>query len=439
VVQDQPRLTELTLSRIWQDGHVARELRTTEGQSLAVVYRGVWTHANGPDFRDAMIDLAGRLHRGAVELHLRASDWIRHGHANDPAYDAVVLHVVLDDDLHEPVRTLCGTQLPTLVLRSYLSASLDDLVREVFATELGVLGSETCLPTLCNDQPSLLRDTLRREGWRRLAAKQLRFAQDMEHLPPGEVLYRGLLDSLGLIHNRDGMAAIADQLPLSVIEAMQEHEVDAALGLLLGVGGFLPLSPAHAALAEIDPENCADLERRWARLQHDLRLEPVPPSTWSLNRVRPANHPVRRLASLANLLDFSSRDGLLATTLSQPIGRPSCWRDWLDVARPAIGRSRADQIAVNVLAPFLAAYAEMLGDQAMSERVGRMWESLPGQADDAVAKGTLRQIVGDSRFPIRLAIETQGLHQIGRTGCANLRCFECPIAALAVMHEPRHH
>jgi hypothetical protein len=438
VVQDQPRLTELTLSRIWQDGRFARELRTTDGQSLAIVYRGVWTHSNGPDFRDAMIDLSGRLRRGAIELHLRASDWQRHGHPDDPAYDEVILHVVLDDDLSEPVQTRNGTSLPTLVLRSYLSSSLEELSREVFATELGVLGSETCLPMLCNDQPTLIHDTLRREGWRRMAAKQLRFAQDMEHLPPGETLYRGLLDALGLTHNRAGMAAIADRLPLSVVEATQPRHLDAALALLLGVGGFMPLSPAHASTAEISPDFGEGIERLSTQLLQDLRLEPVASSIWSLNRVRPANHPVRRLASFANLLRSCSRDGLLSTVLDQTIDRPECWRTWLESARPAVGRSRADQIAVNVLAPFLAAYAEIVGDQTMSERVARMWEVLPGQADDTIAKGTLRQIVGDARFPIRLAIEAQGLHQIGRSGCADLRCFECPIAALAVMHEPRH-
>jgi hypothetical protein len=50
----------------------------------------------------------------------------------------------------------------------------------------------------------------------------------------------------------------------------------------------------------------------------------------------------------------------------------------------------------------------------------------------------LTQIVGTHRFPVRLAIESQGLHEIGRNGCRELRCFDCPVAALAVMHEPEY-
>src|SRR5688572_29099135 len=141
-------VSELTLSRIWQDGLFTREMRTVDGRRVTVVYGGVWTHQDGPDFRDAMLEIDGKLLRGSVELHLRASDWMRHGHQHDLAYDTVVLHVVAENDFASNVSGPAGTPIETLVLTDFLTRPLDILSEQIFVKALGALGSQTCLPTL---------------------------------------------------------------------------------------------------------------------------------------------------------------------------------------------------------------------------------------------------------------------------------------------------
>jgi len=429
-------LTELTLARVWQEGLLAREMRTVDGRRLRVIYRGVWTYADGPDFRDAMIDLDGELRRGAVELHLRASDWERHRHQSDPAYDAVVLHAVLDDDLAAPVAAPAGRPIPTVRLRDYLAKPLDGLLSGTAAVALGPVGGLPCLPTLAGGREDLVRGVLRREGWRRLADKRLAVLQALEQAPPGDVLKRLFLDALGLTRNRDGMAAVADRAPLAALESAAATGPAEVRGMLLSVASLLPIAPAHAQLAEMSPDEVVATERAGDALARAWRLGRVEDGVWVLNRVRPANHPVRRLLAFADILCVASRDGLLGTVLAIPVDRPDAWRRWLLAASPRLGRSRADQIVVNVLAPFVVAWAEAAGDDELAERVGELWERIPGAVDDAVARATLAQICGDTQIPIRLAIEVQGLHRIGREGCRELRCFDCPIAMLAATHEP---
>ena len=71
-----------------------------------------------PDFLQAEIKI-GELHwAGSVELHLKSSDWYRHQHQLDKAYDAVVLHVVWEDDIE--VCLANGSLLPTLALSNYV-------------------------------------------------------------------------------------------------------------------------------------------------------------------------------------------------------------------------------------------------------------------------------------------------------------------------------
>lgn len=432
-------LTELAMSRIWQAARLPREMRTTDGRRIHVVYPGVWTHSDGPDFRDALIEMAGSLLRGNVELHLRPSDWKRHGHDTNPAYDTVILHVVYDNNHESPVEQPPNRSIPTLELRNYLASDASVAVDETASDLLGTLGQFACLPTLAHGQPQLIRAALRAAGWKRFTEKQLRFSQEFDRHAPAEVLYRGLLDGLGLMQNRSGMARVAERLPLQLVEqacaGIDPSDHLAALAVLLGVGGFLPFSPSHAQLAEIDPANMHRLTAVFETLTTRWALDPLPTSIWNLNRVRPMNHPVRRLASLAALIHAVHPSGILHTCLDVTSASPNPWRSWLDSAIPAIGEARAIQLSTNVLAPFAAAYAQASGDAGLTEAIGAIWERLPGKADDTVARTTLKQIVGNQRFVIRLAVESQGLHQIGRHGCQHLRCFECPIAALAMRHE----
>lgn len=430
------RVPEAVLSRIWNDCWHSRELRTTDGLRVGVVYRGVWTHSNGPDFRDAMLEIDGRLVRGSVELHVKASDWPAHGHHLDPAYDGVVLHVVLENNLDCPCNGPNGAQLPTVEIQPFLSGSIEEFMAGVVVSDLGDLGRRACLPTLAGERPAEVRTVLRRKGWQRLTEKQLKFQQDMETLPSAEVLYRGFLDSLGLTGNRDGMLTVARALPLSLVERIAAERGPAgSSAALLGVGGFLPVSPAHQTALDEQGISAISVERHWTELAAEYGLGSVAPTAWNLNRVRPLNHPARRLASMAWLLNDASDDGLLATVLGQTLDDGSSWDRWLAESRPAIGESRRRQIIVNTLAPFVAAYAELTGDHVLVEQIGHVWEGLPGRVDDDVARKTLKQIAGTRRFPVRTALEVQGLHQIGRFGCAHLRCFECPIAALAVQFE----
>lgn len=432
----RPELTELTLCRAWREGWHARELRTTAGQRLHVVYPGVWTNSDGPDFRDAFLEIDGRLVRGAVEVHLRSSTWHAHGHQHDPAYAAVVLHVVLEDDLTPGLRTPDGEPLPTLELGGFLAGTLDELLGRAMVGPMAQLGVTTCLPTLAGGRPDEVRAALRRKGWERLAARELRFRQAFEHVPPAQALYAGMLDALGFSRNRGGMAQVAERLPLHLLERMTgSHGWSGAAAALLGVGGLLPLSEAEYQFCGISPAVAANLLAMYEPLGAQYALEPLDASDWTLNRTRPANHPARRLASMAGMLTRALPEGLLARVLACDIARPDAFDGWLAGVEPKLGTDRRAALVTNVFAPFLAAYAGVTGDDTLAERAGQLWERLPGRVSDSVARAALRQIAGDQRLPIRFALEEQGLHQIGRLGCAQLRCFECPIAELAARYE----
>src|SRR5947209_9949178 len=96
-----PALSEAELADVWQDRRYAtRWLVDCCGRHLRVVFPGRRWGGPGPDFVGAVLaERDGTLVRGDVEVHVRASSWAGHHHAQDPAYRQVVLHVVHQADV----------------------------------------------------------------------------------------------------------------------------------------------------------------------------------------------------------------------------------------------------------------------------------------------------------------------------------------------------
>lgn len=90
--------SEADLAVVWEAQLLARRsLRTEDGRPLRVIFRGLPAAGGaGPDFQDAVVTTPDGPRRGDVELHVRASDFRRHGHHENPAYAGVVLHAVFD-------------------------------------------------------------------------------------------------------------------------------------------------------------------------------------------------------------------------------------------------------------------------------------------------------------------------------------------------------
>src|SRR6476620_4278205 len=94
----EPKVTEITLCAAWHSGATAATLQSVSGDSIEIVHRGAWTHGLGPDFRDALILFNEReLRSGSIEVHHRTRGWTDHHH-HDPAYNAVILHLVAHHD-----------------------------------------------------------------------------------------------------------------------------------------------------------------------------------------------------------------------------------------------------------------------------------------------------------------------------------------------------
>ncbi len=93
-----PITSERSFSDLWER---CLELRPRvvdrDGNDYEVIFPGIRNPGPGPDFKGAVVRHRGRTIGGDVELHLEPSGWRAHRHHIDPAYNGVVLQVVIRD------------------------------------------------------------------------------------------------------------------------------------------------------------------------------------------------------------------------------------------------------------------------------------------------------------------------------------------------------
>src|SRR5579871_3819860 len=111
-------MNEALLQFIWQNSlYNGTQLSTVAGEPLTVVHCGMLSKDAGPDFLEARVKIAETILVGNVELHIKSSDWVKHGHRTDAAYQNLILHVVYENDLVD-----AAVNTPVLVLKDHISA-----------------------------------------------------------------------------------------------------------------------------------------------------------------------------------------------------------------------------------------------------------------------------------------------------------------------------
>lgn len=435
---------EETVSRIWYGQHILPErLGTTAGQRVQVVYRGRLNGDEGPDYRGALIALDGELRRGDVEVHVRSSHWRAHGHGKDPRYNGVILHVVLWHDASLPILSENGVSLPTLPLWDCLDRPLS----ETAALERRrALSDETCRLRSLNEEDlgRLLDEQGDERFWKKAAVFQGALADNRAE----QVLYEGLMSSLGYSKNQEAFRKLARSLPLSVIEGFlhgkpspQQSLVSQAL--LLGSAGLLPSQRGERRMGGVTGE----MEKLWRsyRLTPALRRE-----EWRFFRVRPENSPVRRLAGMARLLARNIDKGILES-LGEPVWTvdgakacrdlerrlmataPSHWRLGYDLGRrfkglsaSLIGHARAREMVVNVVLPFAWAHGELASLPELCQRANAAYGVCPRLAENQITRW-MSQLVGEpAKRAATTARRQQGLIHMFHSFCREERCAECP-------------
>ncbi len=91
-------MNEDFLIYLWTYQLIDLNLKTTDEEDVAVQKPGLRNTNSGPDFFNGKVKIGDTTWAGNIEIHIYSSDWHKHQHQLDPAYDNIILHVVYQDD-----------------------------------------------------------------------------------------------------------------------------------------------------------------------------------------------------------------------------------------------------------------------------------------------------------------------------------------------------
>lgn len=208
--------SEMLLQKIWDRRDFSeREARTLDGRVVVILNPGRWNRLGGPDFKGVRLKIGGQEAAGDVEVHLREADWAAHRHAHDHAYDDVVLHVVLFSSAEAWTAGVGGKRIPVLALLPLLHRGLEEYAAEDAIEALANRPLDHAYEALGTLGEAGLGRLLRRHAEERWNQK-VGFARERIRLLGWEsACHHAALEILGYRFNRAPMLAVATEYPLA--------------------------------------------------------------------------------------------------------------------------------------------------------------------------------------------------------------------------------
>ena len=405
-------MPEIVLHYIWERCLWAGfEQKTTDGRSVEILSVGEHNHDAGPDYSHARIKIDGKEWVGNIEIHVCSSDWTKHRHHLDKAYDSVILHVVRTAD--KPVYNSRGE----LVTQCELNYPGDkDYLSGLFAAAQqmdSAIGRIGCAEQLIHE-PGLLT-----EGWRktlllkRLECKRASIMRLLE-ITKGSwehALYISLARNFGFHTNSLPFEQLAINTPLSCLQK-HRNSLFQLTAILLGQAGLL----TSERINELTNEGFA---KEYEFLRIKFGLTPMDGSVWKHARMRPQNSPELRIRQFAELLYKS--ENLLSKILNTDNLKEL--EELFNVSE--IGKSSIDILLINTVIPYKYAYAKHRGLEPSSliqaDKIMTLMEQIPAENNTIVRQW---RVLGQQ---IRNAADTQALLHLYQNYCQHHECINCEV------------
>lgn len=414
---------EKTLHYVWKHRLFSKDLKTTDGRLVEVIDVGLHNHDSGPDFFNAKVKIDDQLWSGNIEIHHHSSDWNRHKHQTDKAYNSVILHIVDNADCEVFTQNNLSINQCELQYPQHIKENIDYL-----------LFSQVDIPCAnhLQDIPGIYM-----KGWidsllhERLERKATDINQLLERFQNSwnDVFYVLLCRNFGFGLNSESFQQLALSLPLKYILKQANNNVHIE-AFLLGQAGILN------DMQGVVDEYTLKLQQEYSFLKHKYSLQPLDKSLFKNMRIRPTSSPQLRLAQLAAIINNDFQSLFSRILEAKDVGKirlmlhqnaSEYWQTHYVLGKSSdrkskyVGDSSLDVILINTIIPILFAYGKHLSDESYCDRALSFIEQIKPESNSIIKSFASYKLIAENAY------DTQALIQLRKEYCDKRKCLFCRI------------
>ena len=422
-------MKETLLQFVWQQQLFRKEkLYTVHGEKIEIINQGQRNPNVGPDFYNSKIKIGEQIWAGTVEIHLKSSDWFRHHHDNDKAYDNVILHVVAKYD--SEIKRESNEEIPTFVL---------EIDKHLYNNYMRLITNKGAIP--CAEFLPEIDEFYIKHWQNRLVIERLKRKSDevLERLLQNnnsweETFFQLLAKNFGFKQNALPFEMLSKSVSMRSISKQKDNllQIEA---ILFGQAGFLEI--------DCEDEYFLLLKREYKYLKNKYNFKSLQKHLWKFLRMRPQNFPTIRIAQFAAVLFKNSNifSKIIDTKDIEQIKKffdvktSEYWLTHYIFCKKSnkkikkLGNQSVEIILINSVALFLFSYGHKNNLDKYKNQALELLESIKNEKNNITEKWSG---VG---IKIQNAFESQAQIELFNEYCKKGKCLNCNIGAKIIVKE----
>ena len=411
-------MQEEYLHYLFKQKYFGRFFVTSKGETVEVIEHGRLNTNAGPDFLEAKIKFDGKIWAGPIEFHVKSSDWIKHKHQFDSAYNNVIAHFVYENDLAIFTNQF---ELPTIELKNFINNEHFEHYKKFKNNKSWV----ACANQIQSVDPFIIYQQKEVAFFNRMMRKSTAILIDFDLYQGDElkIMLHALAKVFGGKVNHAPFVQLAKKINWQHLSRFN-NDLKAYEAYCFGLAGFLNFEEALDKYAN-------ELQSNYLHFKKLFDLVELNGNEWKFSRMHPPGFPTIRIAQFASLLKLLFTNGIGNITWANldalEITLSEYWQQHYHFAKKhqknlsGLSKDFKNLLYINAYIPFLFAKGTLLDQPSLKEFAFDAMNLVTSEKNSIISNWSKLGVKSKTAF------DSQALIELKNEFCQQQKCLNCKI------------